>query len=152
IGPGALYLEQGTNFSPPLPAAARARAFEPFEGDSVVVLMNDRGFRFDATGLVPAWTLWAGNGPDIESSDVPASKARRIRELAGMFTRRRTLRGQGAAQPAGSDSELDAIVLREQAAAAIVRGDLSTAASKFEAAGDTEQAAMYYELAAIEIA
>ncbi len=166
IGPGALYLEQGAALSPPLPAAARAQAFAATP-DTVVILTREHALRFNFQALVPAWTLWLGPAPNIQPSAMPDDQQASLQAMAHKLMphgpdARRAIVGRGplprpagtrsntaSADTAGADGdELGPAALRDQAAADLLRGEVSAAARKLEAAGDMDAAARLYERAA----
>jgi hypothetical protein len=64
-GPGALYIELGRDFYPPLPDSARQERFQLDENTAVVVLTHS-AFRFDASLMTPSWTLWVGEAPPVQ--------------------------------------------------------------------------------------
>jgi len=149
LGPGGFFLEAQLELDPPLPEAARRRLFELDQG-SIVALTEEGAFRFDVDRLVPAWTLWIGEGPEIQKpfdsgmlehlgaiSDrvarVADQEASTIRDVA-------TLR-----LPSSRPSRAE---LLEQAQYAELQGDLLRAAELLEEAGETGAAGRLYERAA----
>lgn len=159
VGPGALYLEQGLAFAPPLPEPARAAAFAATD-DEAVVITAEGAWRFRLRALVPAWTLWAGPGPRLR--DAHDEHLGGLRKLGDAFSR-----AAQAARPADPRSvsrfklppdilpmsgaplgPRERARLRDEAAAELLRGELVSAAEKLERAGDPAAAARLYERAA----
>lgn len=160
VGPGALYLEYGLTFAPPLPEAARAATFGVAE-DEAVAITREGAWRFRASALVPAWTMWAGAGPRMRAAD--GEHTGNLRKLAAAFARE-SARARRAADPRAvsrfkllSDSQPVAGApvsaperarLRDEAAADLLHGELASAAGKLERAGEPAAAARLYERAA----
>jgi hypothetical protein len=160
VGPGALYLEHGLAFAPPLPEAARAAAFG-VNDDEAVVIAREGAWRFRMRALVPAWTTWTGASPRMRTAD--GEPAANLRKLGDAFAReaaraRRAVDPRAVsrfklpdeAQPmAGAPvSAPERARLRDEAAADLLRGELIGAAGKLERAGDAAAAARLYERAA----
>jgi hypothetical protein len=162
VGPGALYLEHGLAFAPPLPAAARAAAFG-MDDEQAVAVTREGAWRFRVRAMVPAWTMWAGAGPRMRAAD--GEHAGNLGKLAEAFARE-AARARRAADPravsrfklmadaqpvAGAPvSASERARLRDEAAADVLRGELASAAGKLERAGDPAAAARLYERAARE--
>jgi FtsH ternary system domain X7 len=160
VGPGALYLEHGLAFAPPLPEAARAATFG-VNDDEAVTITREGAWRFRVRTMVPAWTMWAGAGPRMRAAD--GEHAGNLRALADAFARE-AARARRTADPRAvsrfkllSDSRPAAGApvsaperarLRDEAAADVLRGELASAAGKLERAGDPAAAARLYERAA----
>jgi hypothetical protein len=164
VGPGALYVEQGAAFDPPLPPAARAALF-PAGPDDVVVVTCEESWRFDARALVPAWSLWVGQGPSVRSAvpDAISAALRALDQGLAPVRQRDRRRRHVAAEVTGGVPEMGAaargatpdaehLALREAAAGELVRGDLVAAAQALERAGDLAAAAALYERAAQALA
>jgi hypothetical protein len=66
VGPGPLYVPLGRRLSPRLPPSARRQLFAPDEHHAVVVL-DGQAVRFLLDHRRPVWTLWAGDGPAIDT-------------------------------------------------------------------------------------
>jgi hypothetical protein len=162
VGPGALYLEQGLAFAPPLPEPARVAAFGASD-DEAVVITAEGGWRFRMRALVPAWTLWAGPGPRLR--DAHDEHLGNLRKLGDAFSR-----AAQAVRPADPRSVArfklppdilpvsgaplgprERARLRDEAAAELLRGELVSAAEKLERAGDPAAAARLYERAARQL-
>ncbi|CAK0750160.1 conserved hypothetical protein [Gammaproteobacteria bacterium] len=84
IGPGALFLAEGQTFSPPLPEAARARAFPCPRGVAITVSRDSKGGiqsqRYLMANPLPVWTLWTD---EVITTDTDIrSTADRLRILA----------------------------------------------------------------------
>jgi hypothetical protein len=149
--PGGLYIELGMGFAPPLPEGARAKAFGTGEG-RVVAITAQGAFRFDLAHLVPAWTLWVGETPQVTSGlsarsqqlldgisrDIRIAEGERVSRLPAflrpLFPRQR---------PASDKSRL-----LEEALRAEQSGDFVRAAELLEAAGERGRAGRLYERAA----
>lgn len=159
VGPGALYLEHGLAFAPPLPEAARAAAFG-VNDDEAVVIARDGAWRFRVRAMVPAWTTWTGASPRMRTAD--GEPAANLRKLSDAFARE-AARARHADQRAVSRFKLpdeaqpqagapvsapERARLRDEAAADLLRGELIGAAGKLERAGDAAAAARLYERAA----
>jgi hypothetical protein len=159
VGPGALYLEQGLAFAPPLPEAARAAAFAVSD-DEAVAITREGAWRFRVRSMVPAWTLWAGASPRLRLADgEPIDNLRRLADaFAEEAARARRADTRAVARfrlpadiapVAGAPlSPAERARLREEAAAHALRGELASAAEKLERAGDPAAAARLYERAA----
>jgi hypothetical protein len=160
VGPGALYLEHGLAFAPPLPEAARAAAFA-VDDDQAVAITREGAWRFRVRAMVPAWTMWAGAGPRMRAAD--GEHTGNLRNLAEAFAREAARARRAAdpravsrfkllsdAQPAAGApvSASERARLRDEAAADVLRGELASAAGKLERAGDPAAAARLYERAA----
>jgi hypothetical protein len=162
VGPGALYLEQGLSFAPPLPEPARAAAF-PATDDEAVAITAEGAWRFRLRALVPAWTLWVGPGPRLR--DAHDEHLGSLRKLGDAFSR--AAQAARASDPRSvsrfklppdiqpvSGAPLgprERARLRDEAAADLLRGEVVNAAEKLERAGDPAAAARLYERAARQL-
>jgi len=151
VGPGALYVERGADFSPPLPDAARRHAFQVDDQSAVVVTLAG-SFRLLASDLTPAWTLWVGRAPQPNgSSTTPQAQAlgRVLAELELSFA---PVEGKSNQREApvihSARDEGERQRLRDAAMMDQLRGDLVAAAEKLERAGDAGAAGRLYERAA----
>jgi hypothetical protein len=147
IGPGGLYLESGLIFFPPLPAAARREVFALDENE-VVVVAGEAAWRFALDRLVPAWSLWVGQAPEI----LPQLSAGPQVFLSGLeqalrLPERRPLRPD-AAPKRQPPPEMSREQLIAEALQAELRGNLAAAAGLMERAGELGPAGRLYERAA----
>ncbi len=162
VGPGALYLEQGLTFAPPLPEPARAAAFAATD-DEAVAITAEGAWRFRLRALVPAWTLWVGPGPRLR--DAHDEHLGSLRKLGDAFSRAaqtaRTSDPRSVSrfklppdiQPVSGAplGPRERARLRDEAAADLLRGEVVSAAEKLERAGDPAAAARLYERAARQL-
>jgi hypothetical protein len=150
VGPGGLYVEQGLDFFPPLPEAARLSAFRAGEYE-VVVLTEGGCHRFQAGDMVPAWSLWAGAAPEMKTQ-VPGETMRRLQEITKALQWKPSEPALARARPTGGPPVAadagDRAQIRAEAAQAALRGDLAGAARQLERAGDFRAAGRLYERAA----
>jgi hypothetical protein len=160
VGPGALFLEHGLAFAPPLPEPARAAAFGVSD-DEAVAITREGAWRFRVRAMVPAWTMWAGASPRMRAAD--GEPAGNLRKLGDAFAREAARTRHAAGQPVVSRYKLlsdaqpmagapvsaaERARLRDEAAADLLRGELASAAGKLERAGEPAAAARLYERAA----
>jgi hypothetical protein len=156
VGPGGLYIEEGQDFSPPLPEAARARAFPCRENEAVVVSRAGptgeiQAQRYALEQVLPVWTLWLGEAPPV-AEGVSGAEARRVRQLAQALQ---------AAEPEAEGKKpgfFDKVFRRHkpsdrerllrQALLAEQRGELLQAAELLEQAEEFATAGRLYERAA----
>ncbi len=146
IGPGGLYRELGTDFAPPLPESARHHCFRLDEASTVVVIRN-AAYRFPIQQLVPAWTLWVGAPPTIQTglSEVGEQLLTRLSSEL-----RKTEAQQAPLSPSETKplNRSKRVRLLERAQKAELSGDLIRAAELLEQAGYPGQAGRLYERAA----
>jgi hypothetical protein len=157
IGPGALLMEEGQDFSPRLPESARAAAFRCDPGQVVAIVRGTepggfRVLRFQLANATPAWTLWLGVAPEI-AEGVKGKEAERLLALAkqiappqSMMDRLKGAMGKDRTRPAGASRDQ---LLRE-AMQAELSGQLQRAAELLEQAGDLVAAGRMYERAATQ--
>jgi FtsH ternary system domain X7 len=153
IGPGALYLELGLDFYPPLPEGARAEAFGLTEGTAVAVAGNGSAYRFDLEEMVPAWTLWVGEPPEVKSG-LDRNGQRILSRISDELRAAEAKAAKSGPKPPKTGSKLVGVnrsQLRMEAQRAQDRGDLAKAAEFLEAAGDHAAAGRLYEDAAREL-
>ncbi len=157
VGPGGLYVEQGLDFSPPLPEEARLKAFGPSEATCVVVTERE-ALSFDVEATVPAWTLWAGPAPEmrVEKAGEAAQKLAAIAKALdgeGKGKQEEKPRAGMVIKPVEENKPLgpnERAKLRKDAAKAELRGDLAEAAKLLEQVGDAAAAGRLYERAAVK--
>ena len=128
-----------SDFSPPLPEAARAQASPAGENEAVVVSRAGptgeiRAQRYTLEQVLPVWTLWLGEAPPV--AEGVRAEARRVRQLAQALQ---------AAEPAVERKKLSFLeVFRRQAnrpGAAVAAGAARrTGGRGFQAAELLEQA------------
>ena len=146
IGPGAIYIELGSDFDPPLPAAARQARFLP-DRDAVVGVLRSGTWRFDPENMVPVWTLWVGDAPTVQTG--MAIRGRAILAQADYYLSAREMPqpGQGSGHLAPiSDQERTGLI--EAAQRAELNGGFVRAAELLEQAGLHGPAGRLYERAA----
>lgn len=159
VTPGGLLLECGLTFRPALPEGARRKVLE-LDPERVLVLTAAGAWRFALDHLVPAWTLWVGESPPVESGLNDRARAvlsalddeQRCRETARESTARRlleALRGKLGGRRGGQESEPQA--LRAEAIRAQHAGDFVRAAELHTTVGDLAEAGRLYELAAAKL-
>lgn len=147
VGPGALYLELGTEFYPPLPDGARQARFE-LEQNTVVTVLPERAYRFDVVQMTPVWTLWVGEAPEIRGGLSPQGKqllsqiSKAIRQTEAKPMR---LPRQVEMKPVSKSERMD---LLERAQRLELAGNLVQAAELLEKAGYPGPAGRLYERAA----
>ena len=147
MGPGSLYVALGTTFYPPLPDAARQTRFE-LGGDRVVVVLPDTAYRFDLAQMLPAWSLWVGDAPEVKGGLSPRGK----QLLASLSAAIR----QAEAQPMPLPPQIqmrpvtrsERVRLLERAQRLELRGEWVQAAELLEKAGYPGPAGRLYERAA----
>jgi hypothetical protein len=150
IGPGGLYLEAGLDFHPPLPEAARIRAFRLAE-ERAVAVTADGAYGFTTAHLLPVWSLWLGEAPPVQEGLSPAGR----RLLAQVSAAIRTAEVERPTAETPVERPLcppvgDRSRLLEEAQRAELAGDLVRAAEWLEAAGELVTAARLYERAAAQ--
>jgi hypothetical protein len=148
VGPGGLYLEQGRDFYPPLPEAARRERFGLGEGAAVVVTARG-AYRFAVDRLTPAWSLWVGAAPEVrEGLGGPGERllgriAEEIRRIEAEQARLSEQQGKPRARRSADQGRLLIEAQRAELA-----GDLLEAARLLEEAGYHGPAGRLYERAA----
>ena len=147
--PHGLYVEAGLDFFPPLPEGARRDIFNLDEG-GVVAVVEDEAYRFELERLVPAWTLWIGEAPEVQA-EVSAGSEVLLAKIGEIL---REQEARIAAPQARKDEapreKVDRSRLLEEAQKAEIAGDLVRAAELLETAGDLGPAGRLYERAAME--
>ncbi len=150
VGPGGLYLELGQEFHPPLPVAARQACFELNEDTVVAVVAPRSAYRFITAHLTPAWSLWVGEPPQVESGlSIQGQKilnriSDEYRKIELMLAQRDEEAQRGGRRPrAGEQARL-----LDQALQAERADRLFEAAELLERAGYPGQAGRLYERAA----
>jgi len=151
--PGGLYLEAGLGFHPALPDDARRRVLG-LDAEQVVVLTGEGAWRFQLDHLMPAWSLWVGDSPDIrEDLDAQGSG---LLEALDQDQRRRERDRQSAAQrllasmrgALGRTRQATPDEARQQAILAEQQGNLLQAAELRAGVGDLADAGRLFEQAA----
>ena len=156
IGPGGIHLQEGHALFPPLPEAARRRAFPCGEGEILTLTSGNTAsglevVRFCMDELTPVWALWLGE-PVPVAMEVTGDLASGIHKIVAMLKPPEPGKVRQMAakvipalrqKPATDRDQLlrEAIALEQQ-------GRLAEAAQNMEKAGELAAAGRLYEMAA----
>lgn len=146
VGPGALYLELGSEFSPPLPDSARQQRFQ-LDEQHAVIITHTGVYRFATRDLTPAWSLWVGEAPPVQTGLSPSGQ----RFLNALSRELRQAAASQAEPPPKAPQPVtrsQRVQLLEQAQRAELAGNLIQAAELLERAGQPGPAGRLYERAA----
>lgn len=150
IGPGALYIELGCAFYPPLPAAARIQQFGVSTQTAVAVSSGGTAFRFQMDHLLPCWSLFVGEAPTVRGG-LSTEGSRILAAISEIVRRREIDQSQPLIGLRSGRKPIDAADvpgLLEEAAKEEARGNLLHAAELLEEAGLLGRAGRLYERAA----
>jgi hypothetical protein len=143
IGPGALYVELGTGFYPPLSREARQARFQ-LQSKRVVAVVCKGTYQFDGTRVTPAWSLWLGEAPQVRSGlsqageKLLASVSETVRQIEAQRLKSQLLQSQPI-------DLTNTVSLLQQAQQAELAGNLLQAAEILEKIGYLSQAGRLYE-------
>lgn len=143
IGPGAIYLELGMDFYPPLPDAARHQRFH-LNDHSAVAVAHQQTYRFDTAQIIPAWTLWVGEVPTVKQG-LSATGKKLLKSISQDLRQQEGKKGIGSIFKGKAVKRVEGVGLLEQAQQAELKGDLVKAAALLEKGGYTGQAGRLYE-------
>jgi hypothetical protein len=149
-GPAGLYIEMGWDFYPALTDGARLSRFE-LSAETAVAVTRSGAFRFRSADMTPAWTLWVGPAPQVQTGILDKGRALlgQISVAYRLAEQRALQAGQQrpARRPKVAAPE-DRPRLLQEAQQAEIAGDLLVAAEKLEQAGYPGQAGRLCERAA----
>jgi hypothetical protein len=145
IGPGGLYVEQGLTFHPPLPAGARRHVFG-LDEQRVAAAVAEGVFGFAINHCLPAWALWVGQAPPVQSG-LTARGEQLLNRVSDLIRAAAAQQFAATLTPDGVGQDERPYRL-EQAQRAEWAGDWARAAEWLEAAGEPARAARLYERAA----
>jgi len=145
IGPGSLYLELGMDFYPGLPNIARQQRFN-LTPEAVVVVARQQTYRFTTAQILPAWTLWVGEIPQVKTGLSKPGKML-LNRISQQLQPTKSRKGLGRIVPVKSEPSkpIQEVDILAQAQDAELRGDLETAAALLEKGGYSAQAGQLYE-------
>ena len=143
IGPGAIYLELGMDFYPPLPDAARQQRFS-LNDHTAVAVAHQQTYRFDTVQIIPAWTLWVGEVPTVKKG-LSAQGKKLLKNISQHLQQQESKKGIGNIFKRKQVKRVEEVGLLEQAQQAELKGDLVKAAALLEKAGYAGQAGRLYE-------
>ncbi|MEH2368498.1 hypothetical protein [Nostoc sp.] len=144
IGPGALYIELGMDFYPPLPDASRQQRFQ-LNSQTAVVVARNQTYRFNTAQIAPAWSLWVGEAPAVQEGLSPQGKKLLNNIIPQQLRQQESKKGiKGLLKPK-QVKRVEGVGLLEQAQQAELQGDLVKAAALLEKAGYPGQAGRLYE-------
>lgn len=146
LGPGGFYLEMGKTFYPNLPESARAQQFE-LSNDSLVSVCAQGAYRFQLDQMIPAWTLWIGDAPEIKSG-LSRQGVELLQQISARFQKDLFPEPRYHRFLYGSVSKADKLSLLKAAQLAEAAGNLLKAAQLLEKAGYPGPAGRLYERAA----
>ena len=145
VGPGALYVQLGKGFYPALSAEARQQSF-PVDAGSAVAVVEDATYQFAIKHLIPAWSLWLGEIPQVkEQLSLPAKKIMAKISSRLFDGEQQKVVGQLGQVQREADRTLGVL---EQAMQAELAGELVKAAEILEQGGYLAEAGRLYERAA----
>jgi len=143
IGPGALYIELGMDFYPPLPDAARQQRFH-LNFQTAVVVARNQTYRFNTAQMTPAWALWVGEAPKVQEGLSPQGK-KLLNSIPQQLLQQESKKGILDLFKPKQVKRVEGVGLLEQAQQAELKGDLVSAAALLEKAGYPGQAGRLYE-------
>ncbi|OUL34960.1 hypothetical protein BV372_12700 [Nostoc sp. T09] len=143
IGPGALYIELGMDFYPPLPDAARQQRFQ-LNSQTAVVVARNQSYRFNTAQITPAWVLWVGEAPKVQQGLSPQAK-KLLNSISQQLQPQETKKGIASIFKPKQKKRVEGVGILEQAQQAELQGDLVKAAALLEKAGYPGQAGRLYE-------
>lgn len=147
IGPGALYVELGMDFYPPLPDAARQQRFQ-LNSQTAVVVARNQTYRFNTAQITAAWALWAGEAPTVQQGLSQQGK-KLLNSISQQLQPQESKKGIESIFKPKQVKRVEGVGLLEQAQQAELQGDLAKAATMLEKAGYPGQAGRLYERIAI---
>ncbi|MCP4221172.1 MAG: hypothetical protein GY765_41465 [bacterium] len=154
LEPGGFFLEQGFDFYPALPETARKQTFQLEQG-TVVAVVEEGAYRFDISHMVPAWTLWVGEPPEIKDGLSTRSKEI-LKRISAEIRKREAEQDDGSLmksmerqirQPSQPEDRGQVLAEAQQAELA---GDFIRAAELLESIGDLRSAGRLFERAAMQ--
>ncbi len=143
VGPGAIYLELGMEFYPPLPDAARQQRFN-LNDHTAVAVAHQQTYRFETAQIIPAWTLWVGEVPIVKSG-LSTQGQKLLKSISPKLRQQESKKGIPSSFKRKQVERVKEVGLLEQAQQEELKGDLMKAAALLEKAGYAGQAGRLYE-------
>jgi hypothetical protein len=139
----------GMDFYPPLPDGARKSRFQ-LDKDSAVVMVQNGAYRFSIENIVPVWTLWVGEAPEVKKGLTPDSEEL-LSRISAYIRESEVKIEMPPMKEAKPVTRSERIQLLEEAMRAELAGDTLSAAEKLEKAGYPGPAGRLYEKASARI-